>query len=77
MLRSNAEQLVRKTLAGFVDNEVIPKAQEIDEKGEFPMEIFQAMARMGVFGIGYPKDEGGPAETPRSTASSAKNSPEA
>ena len=30
-----------------MDNEVIPKAQEIDEKGEFPMEIFQAMAQDG------------------------------
>jgi alkylation response protein AidB-like acyl-CoA dehydrogenase len=59
MLRSNAEQLIRRTMARFVDTELIPKAQEIDEKGEFPMEIFQAMARMGVFGIRYPKEKGG------------------
>jgi alkylation response protein AidB-like acyl-CoA dehydrogenase len=59
MLRSNAEQLIRKTMARFVDTELIPKAQEIDEKGEFPMETFQAMAKMGVFGIRYPKEKGG------------------
>ncbi len=58
-MRSNAEQLIRKTMARFVGNEVIPRAQELDEKGEFPMEIFQAMGRMGVFGIRYPKDKGG------------------
>jgi alkylation response protein AidB-like acyl-CoA dehydrogenase len=58
-MRSNAEQLIRKTMANFVDTELIPKAQEIDEKGEFPMEIFQEMGRMGVFGIRYPKDKGG------------------
>ena len=58
-MRSNAEQLIRKTMANFVDTELVPKAQEIDEKGEFPMEIFQAMGRMGVFGIRYPKDKGG------------------
>jgi alkylation response protein AidB-like acyl-CoA dehydrogenase len=59
MVRSNAEQLIRKAIARFVDNELVPKAQEIDEKGEFPMEIFQAMAKMGVFGIRYPKEKGG------------------
>jgi alkylation response protein AidB-like acyl-CoA dehydrogenase len=59
MLRSDAEMLVRKTMARFVDAELIPKAQEIDEKGEFPMETFQAMAKMGVFGIRYPKERGG------------------
>jgi alkylation response protein AidB-like acyl-CoA dehydrogenase len=58
-MRSNAEQLIRKTIANFVDAELVPKAQEIDEKGEFPMEIFQKMGRMGVFGIRYPKDKGG------------------
>ncbi|MFH1122239.1 MAG: acyl-CoA dehydrogenase family protein, partial [Pseudomonadota bacterium] len=59
MLRSNAEELIRKTLARFVDKELIPRAQEIDEKGEFPREMFQEMGKMGVFGIRYPKDKGG------------------
>ena len=59
MLRSDAEQLIRKNMAMFVDNEVIPKAREIDEKGEFPIDLFQQMARMGVFGTRYPKDKGG------------------
>jgi alkylation response protein AidB-like acyl-CoA dehydrogenase len=58
-MRSNAEQLIRKTMAHFVDTELVPRAQEIDEKGEFPMEVFQEMGRMGVFGIRYPKDKGG------------------
>ncbi|MBN1105540.1 MAG: acyl-CoA dehydrogenase family protein, partial [Deltaproteobacteria bacterium] len=59
MLRSNAEDLIRKTMARFVDSELIPRAQEIDEKGEFPREIFMEMAKMGVFGIRYPKNRGG------------------
>lgn len=58
-MRSNAEQLIRKTIANFVDQELAPKAQEIDERGEFPMEIFQQMGSMGVFGIRYPKAKGG------------------
>ena len=59
MVRSNAEEVIRNSIARFVDNELIPKAQEIDEKGEFPKEIFQQLAGMGVFGIRYPKEKGG------------------
>ncbi len=59
MLRSNAEDLIRKSIAKFVDGELIPRAKEIDEKGEFPRDMFEQIARMGVFGIRYPKDRGG------------------
>jgi len=59
MLRSNAEDLIRKSMAMFVDNELIPRAKEIDEKGEFPRDVFEQMGRMGVFGIRYPKERGG------------------
>ena len=59
MLRSNSEELIRKTMARFVDNEVIPLAQALDEKGEFPQALFQELSRMGVFGIRYPRNRGG------------------
>jgi alkylation response protein AidB-like acyl-CoA dehydrogenase len=59
MIRSNAEVLIRKNMARFVDKEVIPRAKEIDDKGEFPMDLFKEMAKMGVFGTRYPKDKGG------------------
>jgi len=59
MIRSDQEKLVRKTIARFVDNELIPVAQEIDEKAEFPREMFQKIAKMGVLGIRYPKKGGG------------------
>ena len=59
MLRSKPEELIRKTIARFVDEELIPKAQEIDEKGEFPMEMFKKLADMGVYRIRYPRKSGG------------------
>jgi alkylation response protein AidB-like acyl-CoA dehydrogenase len=59
MLRSNPEELVRKNIARFVDDELIPRAQEIDETGEFPREMFRRIGEMGVFGIRYPKEKGG------------------
>jgi alkylation response protein AidB-like acyl-CoA dehydrogenase len=59
MLRSDPEKLIRATIARFVDNEVIPIAEELDKKGEFPRELFQQLAEMGVFGIRYPRGKGG------------------
>ena len=59
MIRANAEEIVRKNIARFVDTEIIPKAQEIDNKGEFPIDILKQIAEMGIFGIRYPKDKGG------------------
>ncbi len=59
MLRSNAETTIRKNMAMFVDNELIPRAKEIDESGEFPRDMFQKMAKMGVFGLRYPEEKGG------------------
>ncbi|MBW1681274.1 MAG: acyl-CoA dehydrogenase family protein [Deltaproteobacteria bacterium] len=59
MIRSDAEALVRKTMARFVDSELAPRAKEIDEAGEFPGEIFRRIGRMGVYGIRYPRDRGG------------------
>lgn len=59
MIRSNPEALIRQTMARFVDKELIPQAQEIDETGQFPMEMFRQLGGMGVFGIRYPKGRGG------------------
>ncbi len=59
MIRSNPENLIRESMARFVEKEVIPKAQQVDASGEFPAELFQKVAKMGVFGIRYPRDKGG------------------
>jgi alkylation response protein AidB-like acyl-CoA dehydrogenase len=59
MVRSNAEEMVRNTIARFVDQEVIPVAGELDEKGEPPKALFKKLADMGVLGLRYPKEIGG------------------
>jgi alkylation response protein AidB-like acyl-CoA dehydrogenase len=59
MVRSNAEQMVRNTIARFVDQEVIPVAGELDEKGEPPKALFKKLADMGALGLRYPKEVGG------------------
>jgi alkylation response protein AidB-like acyl-CoA dehydrogenase len=55
----DAEKLLRETFAKFVDIELIPVAREIDEKDEFPKELFKKLADMGAYGIRYPKKYGG------------------
>jgi len=53
------EELLRKTIARFVDNEVIPVAGEIDESEEFPREMLKKVAKLDAYGIRYPKEYGG------------------
>jgi len=59
MIRSNPEEIIRKSIVRFVDEELIPRAQDLDNSGEFPMELFRKLAEMGVFGIRYPRNKGG------------------
>ena len=59
MIRSNPEELLRKNIARFVDSELLPHAQELDNAGEFPMALFKQLAAMEVFGIRYPRNKGG------------------
>jgi len=53
------EELLRETIARFVDKEVIPAAQDIDEKEAFPREMFKKIAKLEAYGIRYPKKIGG------------------
>jgi len=59
MERSDIEKLLRKVMAKFVDQEVIPVAREHDESGDFPYDLFKKIADMGILGIRYPKKVGG------------------
>ncbi|MFH1156402.1 MAG: acyl-CoA dehydrogenase family protein [Pseudomonadota bacterium] len=58
-IRSNAEDMVRRTMKSFVEQEVIPIAREVDESGEFPDHLFKKLGTMGIFGIRYPVSAGG------------------
>ncbi|RLD22560.1 MAG: acyl-CoA dehydrogenase [Bacteroidetes bacterium] len=56
---NDIQKATRDTFKEFVDKRVVPKAQEIDEKKEFPAELFQEVADLGFFGMRYPEDVGG------------------
>ena len=49
----------KKIVADTVDRLVVPKAREIDEKDEFPWELWREFAGLGYLGLRYPEEIGG------------------
>ena len=54
-----AHDMVRKSVKAFVDKEILPFIDEWEEAGEFPRELYQKAAAVGVLGTGYPEAFGG------------------
>jgi len=60
MICFTAEQeSFRRTVARFVDAEVAPQADAIDERGEFPRATFARLGAQGWLGLRYPERYGG------------------
>jgi len=57
----NADEMLRRSMAKFVDNEIVPIANDLDEKETFPKDLFRRLAEMGCYSIRYPKEVGGAA----------------
>jgi alkylation response protein AidB-like acyl-CoA dehydrogenase len=53
------QRQLQDTFARFCDERIKPRAQAIDEAGEFPGELFAELARLGLFGLRYPESLGG------------------
>ena len=48
------QRQIRDTVAEFVDEEVVPRAAEIDETDEFPADLIDEMAELGLMGMPFP-----------------------
>ena len=53
------QEMVRKTVYDFAQQEVAPLAAEIDQTCDFPVENVKKMARYGMLGVPFPKKYGG------------------
>jgi alkylation response protein AidB-like acyl-CoA dehydrogenase len=53
------QEQFRKSVARFVDTEVAPAAQALDERGEFPAALFRRIGQLGYLGLRYPEKYGG------------------
>ncbi|MFV0440440.1 MAG: acyl-CoA dehydrogenase [Lachnospirales bacterium] len=58
-LLSKEHLLVQEMYRKFVENEVKPIAEEVDEEERFPEETVKKMVECGMMGIPFPKEYGG------------------
>lgn len=56
---SEEHQLLRETVRRFAEEEVKPRAREIDASGEFPREFFAKAGALGLGGVAVPEEYGG------------------
>ena len=50
---------LRAKIKDFADNEVAPRAKELDQKGEFPWDLVKRMAELELLALYVPKEYGG------------------
>ncbi len=53
------QRVLRSSIRDFAESEIAPRAQELDEKEEFSLELTSKMAEMGLFGITVDEKYGG------------------
>ncbi|MCX8022495.1 MAG: acyl-CoA dehydrogenase family protein [Syntrophorhabdaceae bacterium] len=56
---TEAQDFFKKTVADTIDRLILPKADEIDEKDEFPWNLWREFSRLGYLGLRYPEEIGG------------------
>ncbi len=58
---SEEQQLLRKTVREFAEEQLAPHSREWDEKQEFPREVFARLGALGLMGVCWPVEYGGAA----------------
>lgn len=53
------QEMLRKAMQEFAEKELLPRAQQLDESGEFPRSIINKIADLGLIGIVIPTEYGG------------------
>jgi len=53
------QEMLRKAMREFAEKELLPKAAQLDESGEFPRDIIKKLADLGIIGIVIPTEYGG------------------
>jgi alkylation response protein AidB-like acyl-CoA dehydrogenase len=50
---------IRRTVRDFAERRIVPEADELERRGEFPMPIIREAAALGLLGVPYPEEIGG------------------
>ena len=53
------QKQITEMVAEFVDEEVVPRAAEIDHEDEFPHDLVDELADLGLMGMPFPEEYGG------------------
>ena len=56
---NDEQQMIQKMCREFAEEEIKPRAEEMDRTGEFPYEIVRKMADLGLLGLPFPEEYGG------------------
>jgi alkylation response protein AidB-like acyl-CoA dehydrogenase len=56
---TDEQQAIVEMVRNFVDNEIIPSAEEYDHEDKFPAPIVEQMKELGLFGVTIPEEYGG------------------
>ena len=56
---SEREEMLRKSVREFAENEVTPKMEAMEETGKFPTELLKPMGELGIMGVITPPEYGG------------------
>jgi len=57
--KTDEQKAITEMVRQFVDNEIIPVADEFDHEDKFPEAIVEQMKELGLFGVTIPEDYGG------------------
>src|SRR5881392_2868890 len=57
--KTDEQKAITEMVRQFVDNEVIPIAEEYDHEDKFPGQVVEQMKELGLFGVTIPEDYGG------------------
>ncbi|UVK43898.1 acyl-CoA dehydrogenase family protein [Mesorhizobium sp. AR07] len=60
MLITDTQRQVRDMARQFADEVIRPVAEALDRDERFPVEIYEQMGALGLFGVGVPEEMGGP-----------------
>ncbi len=53
------QQMIRQEVRKFARQEIAPRAEEMERTGEYPYDIMEKMADLGLMGIPFPEEYGG------------------
>jgi short/branched chain acyl-CoA dehydrogenase len=56
---TDEQQMIRDMCREFAEQEIKPRAEEMDHTGQFPYDLIKKMAELGLLGLPFPEEYGG------------------